>query len=383
MIIKSKALIIISDLKWKHSFQQNLIVMFLRKRVRVIICTTIFLVCALYIVMVGSAVFTTNNTVDKNYVLPVQSPSNLSRYSPLIFIGGVPRSGTTLMRAMLDAHPSVRCGEETRIIPRILAWRTQWKKSQKEWNRLKEAGVTDEVINNAISSFILHVIAGHGEFAERLCNKDPFTMKAAEYLSKVFPNSKFLLMVRDGRATVHSILSRKITITGFDLNNPRLCLEKWNSIIKIMYEQCRTIGPKRCMVVYYEQLVLHPEQQLRKILDFLDIPWNDQVLHHEKFIGKGISLSKTEKSTDQVIKPVNLDALTTWVGMFSADLVKEMSSIAPMLAQLGYDPNANPPKYGDPDPIVMKNTDELHMNVELWEKRAQEVIGLLGTVGLS
>lgn len=31
-----------------------------------------------------------------------------NRQMPLIFIGGVPRSGTTLMRAMLDAHPDVR-----------------------------------------------------------------------------------------------------------------------------------------------------------------------------------------------------------------------------------------------------------------------------------
>jgi protein-tyrosine sulfotransferase len=31
-----------------------------------------------------------------------------NREVPLIFIGGVPRSGTTLMRAMLDAHPDVR-----------------------------------------------------------------------------------------------------------------------------------------------------------------------------------------------------------------------------------------------------------------------------------
>ena len=42
------------------------------------------------------------------------------RNSPIIFIGGVPRSGTTLMRAMLDAHDEVRCGEETRVVPRIL-----------------------------------------------------------------------------------------------------------------------------------------------------------------------------------------------------------------------------------------------------------------------
>ena len=42
------------------------------------------------------------------------------RYSPIIFIGGVPRSGTTLMRVMLDAHPEVRCGEETHLVPEIL-----------------------------------------------------------------------------------------------------------------------------------------------------------------------------------------------------------------------------------------------------------------------
>ena len=45
------------------------------------------------------------------------------RKIPLIFVGGMPRSGTTLMRAMLDAHPAVRCGEETRVIPRMLQMR--------------------------------------------------------------------------------------------------------------------------------------------------------------------------------------------------------------------------------------------------------------------
>lgn len=46
--------------------------------------------------------------------------------------------------------------------------------------------------------------------------------------------------------------------------------------------------------VYYEQLVLHPEEWMRKILKFLDVPWNDSVLHHEEFINKpnGVSLSK-------------------------------------------------------------------------------------------
>ncbi len=68
------------------------------------------------------------------------------------------------------------------------------------------------MLNSAIAAFIVEVVAKHGEPAKRLCNKDPFTMKSAVYLSELFPRAKFLLMVRDGRATVHSIITRKVFI---------------------------------------------------------------------------------------------------------------------------------------------------------------------------
>lgn len=277
---------------------------------------------------------------------------------PLIFVGGVPRSGTTLMRAMLDAHPEVRCGEETRIIPRVLAMRQAWSKSGREKVRLDEAGVTDEVLDAAMQAFILEVIAKHGEPARVLCNKDPFTLKSSVYLSRLFPNSKFLLMVRDGRASVHSMITRKVTIAGFDLSSYRDCLTKWNKAIEVMYAQCMEVGKDKCLPVYYEQLVLHPRRSLKFILDFLGIAWSDAVLHHEDLIGKpgGVSLSKIERSTDQVIKPVNLEALSKWTGHIPGDVVRDMAQIAPMLARLGYDPYANPPNYGNPDPIVINNT---------------------------
>lgn len=70
-------------------------------------------------------------------------------------------------------------------------------------------------------------------------------------------------------------------------------------------------------------------------------------------------LPRIERSTDQVIKPVNLEALSKWTGHIPGDVVRDMAHIAPMLARLGYDPYANPPNYGNPDPIVINNTQRV------------------------
>ena len=60
--------------------------------------------------------------------------------SPVIFVGGVPRSGTTLMRAMLDAHPDVRCGEETQLVPQLLAARLRLGKKDFYQSKLEKSG---------------------------------------------------------------------------------------------------------------------------------------------------------------------------------------------------------------------------------------------------
>lgn len=311
----------------------------------------------------------------ERYVLgPDQRKYLYGKDMPLIFIGGMPRSGTTLVRVLLDAHPDVRCGEETRVIPRLLSLKQQWVKNPIEMRRLQEGGITDEVLDAAMSAFILEVIVRHGRPAPRLCNKDPFTLRAAVYLHHLFPKAKFLLMVRDGRAVVHSIITRKVTITGYDLSDYRQCLKRWNAAMSSMYNQCQQLGPSLCLPVVYEQLVLHPKAWMQRILAFLEVPWNDSVLHHEQAINQsGIALSKLERSTDQVIKPINLEALSKWVGHIPEDVVRDMAQVAPMLAQLGYDPMANPPNYGKPDPMVLNNTHQIRRNTDEWRMREQEL----------
>ena len=78
-----------------------------------------------------------------------------------------------------------------------------------------------------------------------------------------------------------------------------------------MNDQCNELGPDSCLKVHYEQLVLHPREQLERITKFLDLEWNEDVLHHEEQINKqnGVSLSKVERSSDQVKLYANVATL--------------------------------------------------------------------------
>ena len=88
--------------------------------------------------------------------------------------------------------------------------------------------------------------------------------------------------------------------------------------------------------------------------------------------GKEISLSKVERSSDQVIKPVNLEALSKWVGQIPGDVLPQMDQIAPMLRKLGYDPYANPPNYGEADKKIQENTFHISANKEYWKELAKK-----------
>ena len=146
---------------------------------------------------------------------------HVDRYTPFIFVGGFPRSGTTLMRAMLDAHPDIRCGQETRVIPKILLNIPRMLNvfSEAETTRREEAGVTQDLLDSAVAALIAEIIAKHGDPAPRLCNKDPLTFRNLSYLARLFPKAKFIFMIRDGRAVLNSIIERKIGIRG--LYSPR------------------------------------------------------------------------------------------------------------------------------------------------------------------
>ena len=284
---------------------------------------------------------------------------------PIVFIGGSPRSGTTLLRVMLDSHRDLNCGDETKIIPMFIESMRERFKNPPENNDLNRNGISREIFDAGTKAYIYEILERHSNYTPVLCAKDPIILSHTVYLSKLFPTSQFIFMIRDARAVMPSISYRGVSLGGFGTDFKQN-FKIWNELVENMYNQCVMVGSRRCLSVYYEQLVLHPEVEMKKILKFLNVEWSDAVLHHEDYFGSKIKISDHAKSADQVIKPINIEALYDWVGKIPQDVLDKLDTIAPMLKKLGYDTKSSKPYYGKPDLKILDNTFEIQANVEKW-----------------
>lgn len=75
-----------------------------------------------------------------------------------------------------------------------------------------------------------------------------------------------------------------------------------------------------------------------------------------------------------MIKPINPEALTSWVGKVPASVLERADTLAPMLKILGYDPRARRPNYGKVDQFVKENMYAILAQKELWAQRAASLV---------
>ena len=167
--------------------------------------------------------------------------------SPIIFIGGYARSGTTLIRAILDVHEDISCGPETKVVPTLLKFIADYKKKHVLMKELVKAGFSNSTVDSATSIFIYYVLENHIRHTKHLCAKDPDIVYHIEYLHRLFPEAKFVYMVRDGRAVAYSMLNRLEQEKTF--HKMRSYLSTWNTFNANVYKQCQSVGEKYCRMV--------------------------------------------------------------------------------------------------------------------------------------
>ena len=260
-----------------------------------------------------------------------------------IFIGGAGRSGTTLVRVILDAHPNIACGPELKMLWMIAQ---QAKEMEQTFGPvLRDWYVEPEDIRRLYGAFITGLMEQYRTRAgkPRVAEKTPGNVLAFLDLHRLFPDSPLIHIIRDGRDVISSLLTMNWTEPDGSpspfTRDVRKAAEYWVTGV----QAGRTAGAdpevgRRYYEVRYEELVADPEQVLPPLFAFLDEPWDPRVL---RFHESDRTLGR-ESSAAQVTQPIYRTALGRWQRELSPSQLVHVREVAgPLLLELGYAADLN------------------------------------------
>lgn len=221
-----------------------------------------------------------------------------------IFIVGCERSGTTMLGAMLGSSPSALTTPESQfVIPLLPRAHEAIRGKELEqiiaglcdaW-RLRIWGIRDLPARLSVSlaasgatysyrQVISQVIRLYAEDVAKdsagiWIDHTPTHIKFVDRLFKVFPDARFLHLVRDGRAVALSLQQvtwgRTTTYQAAEWWSRRVCM---GATVELKY------GPARVMRVRYEDVVLEPERTLREVCRFAGMEFIDSMIEGRGFI---------------------------------------------------------------------------------------------------
>lgn len=207
-----------------------------------------------------------------------------------VFVVGSPRSGTTLLAGVLNQLPGVWIGKETGFVPRLFAPGTD---DLHEWDD-RRLGALVESVNSYLtvgrwssvasvagarrfwsdsattgySGFIRYVWSldqpPDGRVQRFAGDQSPSYALALPLLEQLFPDARFVHVVRDPRDVVASILP-----LHFGARSAGVAASDWNEHVSGWWAAEHRIAPDRRCEVRYEDLVTDPSATIGRLATFL------------------------------------------------------------------------------------------------------------------
>lgn len=206
------------------------------------------------------------------------------------FVVGVPRSGTTLLRLMLDAHPELAIPHETHFIPAVLrepqagreeffrkltefpTWQDLKTPAERFWQELLRLEPFD--VRDGLRAFYRLYAGLRGK--SRWGDKSPPYAQHIAAIHEGLPEARFIHILRDGRDVAVSLQP-----LWFSPGESMEALAtQWVEQIREARRQGQ--GTAFYMEVRYEDLLAHPVRELHRICRFLDLPYDARMTaYHE------------------------------------------------------------------------------------------------------
>jgi len=198
--------------------------------------------------------------------------------SPII-IGGCHRSGTSLIRRILDAHSSINCPPEIKFFRDFFGdYNNDELKHLRFFSTARQAGLNaNELLNIFGESFVkFHKSAATKNKKKRWADKNPENVLYLNEWTKILNNDLyFVLLIRNPFDVVASILE-----AGFTKTLPSELNEIVDFYINYSEKGLDFVSknPEKSIIIKYEALVLEPETTIKDLMNKLNEPFEPEVL---------------------------------------------------------------------------------------------------------
>ncbi|QSE97183.1 sulfotransferase family protein [Fulvivirga lutea] len=274
-------------------------------------------------------------------------------YQPFLIIGSG-RSGTTLLRSMLNQSNEVEIPPESFVLPRILKRYKVYNKLP--WNDFLKiilgefsthpqfqywnlnltntfaelAGVpkSEQSLFKIIDTLYTSYTTFKNKPGAKWGDKTPLNTYHLTLIDKIVNKPKYINIIRDGRDVVASYLKADLAENIDDACN------RWRDAI-IAVQQFEKRNSNRVLSIRYEALVTNPENELRKVCDFLEVEFENNMLQNNR---NSEALGDSVYSHHENLKkPIDTSSIGKWKSNLSTDQMTKVDTlISTELKKLGY-----------------------------------------------
>ena len=256
------------------------------------------------------------------------------------FIVGCGRSGTTLLRAMLDSHPAVAIPVESLFLvdylrgravpPAELRRRIRMEPELAEWGRR----FTDRELAGchgpkAVCDRI-HALYAASAGATRWGQKTPRFVRFGHLLKRHYPEARFLHVVRDPRAVAASLIRSEA-----HWSNAYFAARRWRKDVSAG-RALADAYPDDVLPCSYEALVREPETTLRAVCAFLELAFDDAMLGYAERATRVYGRYR-RRIHARLASPPDPRRIDAWRGELSLSQRAAVEAVAgPLMEPCGY-----------------------------------------------
>lgn len=272
---------------------------------------------------------------------------------PFPFIVGVGRSGTTLLRAILDTHPDMAIPGESHFIPVMakdsrryetpggfrwepfledLMGHPRFRRWELSEERVRGSFIQDSPLSLAAAFRRVFALFAEGRNKTRYGDKTPAYVHHVASLAALFAEARFVHLVRDGRDVTLSRLDHP-TMSASLLELATL----WKRGVEKGRREGRWLGPQRYLEIRYEDLVGDPEGATRSLCLFIDLEVDPGMLRYHERAGEIIRPTQHPQTHSRIHLPPT-SGLRDWkTQMAPADIELFDIVAGGLLEELGYE----------------------------------------------